>query len=108
MIALGLLFLTALYILLLGLVAVKFQGWARVVGIAILVGPLIYKTWDIPVGYVIFRQACEAESGMRVYEPQPRPAKVLRLEDLSSSDAAAYLKRYPALEAIEAVDEKVN
>ena len=109
MIALALLFLTALYLLLLLLAAFKARGRWRVFFLVLLLGPLVYVTWDMPVGYLMFRHVCEAEGGLRIYEKSPAPASVLRMQDnYYAGDAEDTVKRYPSLAAVEAVDPNIR
>lgn len=75
----------------------------KFIAIAVVLSPVIWKTWDMPVGYYRFKQACEAEAGVRVYDPNPAPAKRVRMEDMSYAESA--LKRYPSLLQIEARDQ---
>ena len=108
MIALALLLLTALYLFLL-YQATKARGRWRVFFVVALLGPVIYVIWDMPVGYLMFRHVCEAEGGLRIYEKNPPPASVLRMQDhYYASDAEDMLRRYPSLAAVEAVDRKVS
>lgn len=75
------------------------QRWAWRV---ILLFPVIYLTWDIPVGYVAFKSACAREGGLKVYK-QPEPADTLRLANgFDELTAAGLLKRFPSLKQVEA------
>lgn len=111
MIAFGLMFLVGLYIAALVFVWRTFQSrTARTIGLLILLAPLIWKTWDMPVGHYRFTQACDAEAGVKVYEPNPAPAKRVRLEGSSfgASSAEGALQRYPSLLQIEAEDREFS
>lgn len=105
MIALGLLILFGLYIaLLVAAWRMPRSRWGRFIAVAVVLSPVIWKTWDMPVGHYRFRQACEAEAGVKVYEPNPAPAKRVRMEDMSYAEST--LKRYPSLAQIEARDQQ--
>lgn len=111
MIAMTLIVLTALYVVLFLVVGFKTNRWAtRLTGWGILLAPLIWKTWDIPVGYYRFQKLCEAEAGFKVFVPNPVPAKVIRLDSCSYSDLAAeeILKKRSAVVAVEAGDKKYS
>lgn len=106
MIAMGLLFLMLLYIVLFIVVGLSAKRWAtRLFGWGILLTPLVWKTWDIPVGYYHFQKLCEAEAGFKIYEPNPVPAKVIKL-DTQSHSGETLLKRRPSLQGVEAQDQK--
>ena len=108
MIAMALIFLTALYVVLFFIVGLKANRWAtRLIGWGVLLVPLIWKTWDIPVGYYRFQKLCEAEAGFKVFVPNPAPAKIVRL-DTSSYSAETLLKRWPSIQGVEAQDKKYD
>ena len=70
----------------------------------ILLLPVIYLTWDIPVGYIAFKSACAREGGLKVYK-QPEPADTLRLGNgFSSLTAEGLLKTFPSLKIVEVRD----
>jgi hypothetical protein len=91
-----------------------------------LLAPLIWKTWDIPVGYYRFQKLCEAEAGFTVYVPNPPPAKLVRLGeaeakrmpnsppakvvrvDMLSYFAEDLLKRSPSIQGVEARDKEFD
>lgn len=111
MIAIGLLILLGLYLTLL-VFAWKTPRTRRgkFIAIAVVLSPVIWKTWDIPVGYYRFKQACDAEAGVKVYEPNPTSATRIRLEgsEFGASYAEDVLKRYPSLLQVEAADKRYN
>ena len=41
---------------------------------AVLLSPLVYKTWDMPVGHARFKALCKKEGGMNFRERMPMPA----------------------------------
>jgi hypothetical protein len=98
----------SLYAYLIFLTLKKASGRIRVALLAVLLGPLIYKMSDIPVGYVVYRQACRAEEGLRVYRENNAQAISLRLENYGALDAKWVLQNYPDIESIEAIDESLN
>jgi hypothetical protein len=86
---------------------VKTNSWTpRIILWFVLLAPPLALTWDIPVGYYRFKQLCAAEGGMREYESNPPPAKVLRLdaEHFGESAARSLLSSYPTLDAVETRD----
>lgn len=88
---------------------VKTKHWSSRIALwALLLGPAIYKGWDMPVGYSRYKALCLAEGGMRAYVDKPRPAKRLRLQGSHFGDdnAAGSLNRWPTLASIEAPDSK--
>ena len=79
MIALGLLILFGLYIaLLVAAWRIPRSRWGRFIAIAVVLSPVIWKTWDMPVGYYRFRQVCNAEAGVKVFESNAAPANSRR------------------------------
>ena len=111
MIAFGLMFLVGLYIGALVLVWRHFPTRiARTVGLLILLSPLIWKTWDMPVGHYRFTQACDAEAGIKIYDPNPAPSKRLRLEGTAFNESYAEdaLQRHPFLLQVEAQDRQYS
>lgn len=111
MIAMALILLTALYLALFLLVGFKVSRWAtRLAGWGILLAPLIWKTWDIPVGYYRFQKLCEAEAGFKVFVPNPALAKIIRLDSYSynADSAEEILQKRPSVIAVEAKDRKFN
>lgn len=108
MIAMALIFLTVLYLALFIVVGFKAKQWSsRLTGWGILLAPLIWKTWDIPVGYYRFQKLCEAEAGFKVFVPNPVPARVIRL-DTSSYSGETLLRRRPSVHGVEAQDKKYD
>jgi len=108
MIAMALILLTALYVVLFFIVGLKTNRWAtRLIGWGVLLAPLIWKTWDIPVGYYRFQKLCEAEAGFKVFVPNPAPARIIRL-DTSSYSGETLLRRRPSVQAAEAQDKKYD
>ena len=74
---------------------------------AVLLSPLVYKTWDMPVGHAQFKALCKKEGGMKVLVANPAKAKRIRFEGSSRwSDSAGwdYLPRFPSLQQVEAPD----
>jgi len=111
MIALGLMLLVGIYVAALVFVWRHFQPrTVRIVVLLVLLSPVIWKTWDMPVGHYRFTQACDAEAGLKVYDPNPAPAKRLRLEGSSfgASSAEGALQRYPSLLQVEANDRQYH
>lgn len=111
MIGLGIWILLGLYIGLFVLVWKKVETLpARVAISTFLLSPVIWKVVDSSVGYYKFRQACEAEAGLKVYIENPPPAKRLRLEGSAFGGISVdyVLKRYPALQQIEAAADNVH
>ncbi len=82
----------------------------RIVVLTILLSPAIWVIGESSVGYYKFKQACEVESGLKIFIENPPPAKRLRLEggSFGFSGAEFTLKSYPALQQIEASDDRVN
>lgn len=111
MIGLGILISLGLYIGLLVLVWKKVKALpARIAVTAFLLSPVIWKIAESSVGYYKFKQACEAEAGLKVYEKDLPSAKRLRLEGTRffETDAEGTLERYPSLRQVEAQDRKFN
>ena len=97
-----------LYLVLFVAVGFKTKKWSsRLTGWVILLAPLIWKTWDIPVGYYRFQKLCETEAGVKVFVPNPAPAKIIRLNTPSYS-GGELLRRRPSIQAVEAQDEKYD
>lgn len=106
-----LLLLLSMYVVLFVVVGFKTSQWSsRLIGWAILLAPLVWKTWDIPVGYYGFQRLCEAEAGLRVIVPNPTPAKTIRLDSYSYNASAAeeILLKRPFVTAVEAKDKKYD
>lgn len=82
----------------------------RIVVLTILLSPAIWVIGESSVGYYKFKQACEAESGLKVYIENPPPAKRLRLEGsgFGAVNAEGVLNRFPSLQQIEAKDRKFS
>lgn len=108
MIAMTLMALIGLYVVLFIVVGFMTEHWAtRLTGWGILLAPLIWKTWDIPVGQYRFNKLCEAEAGFKVNVPNPAPAKIIRL-DSSSYTGETLLRRRSSVLAVEAQYEKYD
>lgn len=104
-----LLVILGLYLVLFVVVGFKTKKWSsRLAGWAILLTPLIWKTWDIPVGYYHFQKLCEAEAGFKVNVTNPVRARIIRLDSYSytAGHAEELLQKRPSLTAIEAKDKK--
>lgn len=111
MIGLGIWVLLGLYIGLLVLVWKKVKDLpARIVVIVILLSPVIWVVGESSVGYHKFKQACEAEAGLKVHIENPPPATRLRLEGTAFGGISAnyLLERYPSLQQIESADDNVH
>jgi len=111
MIGLGIWILLGLYIGLLVLIWKKVEMLpARIVVTVILLSPVIWVVGESSVGYHKFKQACEAEAGLKVYIENPPPAKRLRLEGggFGLNGAEYALNNYPSLRQIEASDNNVH
>jgi hypothetical protein len=111
MIAMGLLFLMLLYIVFFIVVGLSAKRWAtRLFGWGILLAPLVWKTWDIPVGYYHFQNLCETEAGFKIFIPNPAPARIIRLDSYSYTHlyAEEILAKRPSVVAVEAKDKKFN
>ncbi len=111
MIAMGLLFLMLLYIVLFIVIGLSAKRWAtRLFGWGILVVPLVWKAWDISVGYYHFQKLCKAEAGFRIFVPDPVPARIIRLNSYSYTHlyAEEILAKRPSVVAVEAKDKKFN
>lgn len=111
MIGLGIWILLGLYVGLFVLVWKKVETLpARIAVSVFLLSPVIWKVGESSVGYYKFKQACEAEAGLKVYIENPPPAKRLRLEGTRffKTDAEGTLVRYPSLRQVEAQDSKFN
>ena len=113
MIAMTLIILMVLYVVLFFIVGFKTDRWStRLFGWGILLAPLIWKTWDIPIGYYRFQKMCEAEAGFKVNVPDPAPARIIRLGSYSSSFSAEraeiILRERPSVQAVEAGDRKYH
>lgn len=111
MIGLGIWILLGLYVGLFVLVWKKVETLpARVAISAFLLSPMIWVIGESSVGYYKFKQACEAEAGLKVYIENPPPAKRLRLEGswFSATSAEHVLKNYPSLHQLEAKDSKFS
>ena len=81
MIALGLSFICVICLFAVALAIVKLKGWHRTVVIVLLLFPLIYVTWDMPVGYFKYRNVCRKEGGIRILATDLSPTRVLKMED---------------------------
>lgn len=111
MIAMGLLFLMLLYIAIFIVVGLSAKRWAtRLFGWGILLAPLVWKTWDIPVGYHQFKQACKMESGLKSYDSPSVVARRIRLngDSFGGDNAEFLLRKYLFLQQIEAKDHKFH
>lgn len=113
MIAMSLLLITFIYFLLFVIVGLKAPTWSwRLIGWLMLLSPIIWKTWDIPVGHYKFKKLCEQEAGIKIYVQNPKPAKRIRLEGSEFMFGEAYanefLQQYQGLQQIEAQDRKYN
>lgn len=111
MIALGLLILFGLYIaLLVAAWRIPRSRWGRFIAIAVVLSPVIWKTWDMPVGYYRFRQVCNAEAGVKVFESNAAPANRIRLEGgaFGNSSAEYLLDKFPFLQQVEAEDREYS
>lgn len=111
MIGLGILISLGLYIGLLVLVWKKVKALpARIAVTAFLLSPVIWKVAESSVGYYKFKQACEAEAGLKVYEKDLPSAKRLRLEGsaFSAVNAEGVLRRFPSLQFVEAAADNVH
>lgn len=107
MISLILLILTGIYLSLFVIAGRRNDSWsARVFWWVILLLPLIVLTWDMPVGYYRYKALCKEEGGLRIYQPNPAPAKVVRLqaERFDQASARSVLATYPTLDAVETLD----
>ncbi len=107
MIGVAFLVLLGLYVSLFVLAGVKAPSWtARVATWLALLSPVAVLTWDMPVGYYRYKSLCAAEGGLRVYQPNPPLAKVLRMdaEYFNEATARSLLSRYPTIEAVETRD----
>lgn len=71
-----------------------------------LLTPLLWITWDIPIGYYQFQKACSAEGGLRVFE-KTEPADRVRLGQkyFSKSSAEYLLQKFPSLKIVDAQNE---
>ena len=110
MIAIVLLALMALYLWALLLAVTKPPGMWKIFWLALVLSPILYKVWDIALGYYEYQKICKAEAGFKVYVPNPAPARIIRLEggEFGKSYAEGYLEERPSLEQIEAQDPEVN
>ena len=111
MIGMVLIFIFGIYLFLFLLVGKKTSNWfARLLGWGVLLAPLLWLTWDIPVGHYKFKKLCEREGGIRIYVKNPKPATRIRLEGsrFGFSGAEDLLLRYPSLQQIEAEDKKYD
>lgn len=111
MIGLGIWILLGLYIGLLVLVWKKVETLpARIAISALLLSPVIWVVGESSVGYHKFKQACEAEAGLKVFIENPPPATRLRLEGtaFSAVNAEGVLRRFPSLQFVEAAAENVH
>jgi len=77
---------------------------------AVLLSPLVYKTWDMPVGHAQFKALCKKEGGMKVFVSNPARAKRIRLEGrrFGSLFAEGALNRRKSLQQVEAQDKKYD
>lgn len=111
MIGLGLIVIAGLYIafLVFAWKTPRTRRW-KIIAIVLALSPVIWKTWDIPVGYYLFKQACEAEAGVKIFDPSPASAERIRLEGsgFGGSYAVDVLKRYPSLRQVEATDKQYS
>lgn len=109
MISLALLILIGAYIGLFVLAWKKNKTWrGRMTWWAILLAPLVYVTWDIPVGYYQFQQACKKDGGLKVFE-KPEVVRELKLgKGLDRYEAESILRKYSSLRIIEAQDVSKN
>lgn len=111
MIAMTLMVLAGLYVVLFIVVGFMTKQWStRLTGWGILLAPLIWKTWDIPVGQYHFNKLCEAEAGFKVNVPNPAPAKIIRLDSYSytADHAESILRKRLSVIAVEAKDKKYD
>lgn len=111
MIAMALMALIGLYVVLFIVVGFVTKQWlTRLTGWGILLAPLIWKTWDIPLGQYHFNKLCEAEAGFKVNVPNPVPAKIIRLDSYSytADHASSMLRKRPSVIAVEAKDKKYD
>lgn len=111
MIAMSLMAIAFIYFLLFVIVGFKAPTWGwRIIGWLMLLSPIIWKTWDIPVGHYKFKKLCEQEAGIKIYVQNPKPAKRIRLEGdwFGAAGAEDSLLRYPTLQQVEAQDRKYN
>ena len=111
MIGMVLIFLFGIYLFLFLLVGIKSKNWtARMIGWGALLAPLLWLTWDIPVGHYKFKKLCEREGGIRIFVKNPKPAKRIRLEgnEFCYANAETYFQFYPSLQQIEAKDKEYS
>jgi hypothetical protein len=111
MIAFGLMFFMGLYIAAFVVVWRFVESMAaRITLMLVLLSPVIWKTVDMEVGHYRFTQACDAEAGLKVYDPNPAPAKRVRLEGsgFGASSAEGALQRYLSLLQVEAEDREFS
>lgn len=93
------------YLILILLALILPKTWAEkflYTGIALT--PLIWKTWDMPIGYINYRMLCQKEAGLHVIQREFSPAKILRFPaNLTEEDELSrLLKLNENLQAIEA------
>jgi hypothetical protein len=76
----------------------------------IILSPLIWKVWDMPIGYANFRLLCSKEAGLHAIKRELTPAKIIRLPATSfgESSASTMLAMNPRLEAVEAGHPKFH
>lgn len=110
MIAIALLFFMAVYLWALLLALTKPPGIWKIFWLALVLSPLLYKVWDIPLGYYEYQKICKAEAGFKVNVPNPAPARIIRLEGrrFGKPYAEDYLEERPSLEQIEAQDPEIT
>jgi hypothetical protein len=76
----------------------------KIIWCLVVLSPLIWKTWDMPIGYVQYRVLCAREGGLQIIEHDLMPAKVVRVDAnrFSSSFVTEILQRNPQIESVEA------
>ncbi|HPX62455.1 MAG TPA: hypothetical protein PLN25_11920 [Deltaproteobacteria bacterium] len=111
MITMILIVIAVFYVLAFLAVTFMAPNWgARVAGWLLLLSPIIWKTWDIPIGQHKFKKLCEQEAGIKIYVQNPKLAKRIRLEgnEFSDSTADKYFQFYPSIQQIEAKDKEYS
>jgi hypothetical protein len=76
----------------------------KIIWCLVVLSPLIWKTWDMPIGYVQYSVLCAREGGLKIIEHNLPPAKVVRVDAhrFFLSFITEILRRNPQIEGVEA------
>ncbi len=111
MITMILIVIAVFYVLAFLAVTFMAPNWgARIAGWLLLLSPIIWKTWDIPIGQHKFKKLCEQEAGIKIFVQNPKPAKRIRWQGgwFGYAHAEDTLLRYPDIKQVEAKDKEYS